>query len=250
MKNRSRILLLCLFSLLFGQHSFAQDAKEILRQAIDAVGGNAGMHALKDVRYTYHTSRGSSEERYIFDGEISWGRSTQEDGTQRVQFFDGEKAFVRIDGKATEDEKAVESALFSRKTNYYWLTMIQKMADPGLIVTSGGTRIVDGIEYDLVDVTFEGGVGVAKDRYLLYVNPYTKLVDQFLFNVTAVGRQDPILMKYSYQTFPGSVKFPVVRQSHAAVDWEGNLDSKGSWGVRWLTDFSFNNGYTKANIGD
>ncbi|PHI20101.1 hypothetical protein CEQ90_09100 [Lewinellaceae bacterium SD302] len=226
----------------------AQDAKTLLREAIAAVGGQDGMHALKDVRYLYNTSRGRSEERYIFDGEISWGKSTQEDGTERVQFFDGKEAFVYLNGEKTTEKKAIESAFFSRKTNYYWLTMIQKMGDPGLVYTYGGKRTVDGIEYDLVDVTFEDGVGVAKDRYLLYINPYTKLVDQFLFNVTAVGRQDPILMKYTYESFPGGVKFPVVRQSHAAANWEGDLAPDGKWGVRWFTDFSFNNGYTPESL--
>ncbi|MEM9928505.1 MAG: hypothetical protein AAF840_01675, partial [Bacteroidota bacterium] len=105
-----------------------------------------------------------------------------------------------------------------------------------------------GIEYDLVDVTFQDGVGVAKDRYLLYINPYTHLVDQFLFNVTAVGRTEPIMMKYTYDTFAGGVKFPVVGQSRAAANWEGDLAPKAKWSSRYRKDFSFDNGYTLETI--
>lgn len=226
----------------------AQDARQLIDETIAAVGGLQAMHALKDVSYSYTSYRGTSEERYIFDGEISWGKSTSADGKTRVQFFDGKEAFVWVDGMPTQDEKELKSAMFSRKTNYYWLAMIQKLGDPGLLYEYLGTRDYEGIPYELVDVTFEDGVGVAKDRYLLYINPYTKLVDQFLFTVAAAGRSTPIMMKYTYDTFPGGVKFPVIGQSHAALNWEGELDPKAKWSARWRSDFSFNNGYTKETI--
>lgn len=225
----------------------AQTAQSLLKEIVAAVGGVEAMHKLKDVSFTYSYG-GGGMERYIFDGEISWGRSTQKDGTTRVQFFDGKDVVVWIDDKRSEDEKAIKSAMFSRKTNYYWLAMIQKMADPGVVASYGGKRMFEGIEYDLLDITYEDGVGVAKDRYLLYVNPYTKLVDQFLFTVAAVGRQDPIMMKYSYDTFKGGVKFPVVGQSRAASNWEGDLDPEAKWSARWRSNFKFNNGYTVKSI--
>lgn len=234
--------------LLFSCHLFSQDARQLIDQAINAVGGIEAMYALKDVSYSYTSYRGTSEERYIFDGEISWGQSTTKDGVTRTQFFDGSKAYVWLDDQPTEDPEALESALFSRKTNYYWLAMIQKLGDPGLIYSTAGKRMVEGIPYDLVDVTFEDGVGVAKDRYLLYINPYTKLVDQFLFTVAAAGRETPIMMKYTYDTFPGGVKFPVVGQSRAALNWEGDLDPKAKWSARWRADFKFNNGFTADSI--
>jgi len=219
----------------------AQDAQAqaLLNEVVEAVGGMDGLHALKDVSLTYGSYRGVSEERYIFDGEISWGKSMTKDGKNRVQYYDGQQAQVWIDGVETTDKEAIESAFFSRKTNYYWLAMMQKMSDPGLVYTYGGKRTFEGIEYDLLDVTFEDNVGVAKDRYLLYVNPYTKLVDQFLFNVTAVGRTDPIMMKYTYGAFPGGVLLPVV---------EGDLAPKAKWSARYRTDIKFNNGFTAETI--
>lgn len=227
---------------------FAQKPKALIEEMIEAMGGTKALYTLGDVSYVYHNAREASEERYIFDGEVNWGRNKTRDGFQRVQFFDGESARVWIDGKETAEKKEIESAFFSRKTNYYWLLMMQKLADPGLVYSSGGKRTVEGIEYDVVDVTFRDGVGVAKDRYLPYLRPYTHLVDQLLFNVTAVGRQDPILMKYTYDSFANGVKLPVVRQSHAAANWEGELAPDGRWSVRWITDVRFANGFTKEPI--
>ena len=226
----------------------AQEAQSLLKEIVAEVGGVEAMHELKDVSFDYARGETVYKERYIFDGEISWGKSTLKDGTTRIQFFDGKDVEVWDNGKKSDDDKAIQSAMFSRKTNYYWLAMIQKMADPGLVATYGGKRMFEGIEYDLLDVTYEDGVGVAKDRYLLYVNPYTKLVDQFLFTVAAVGRQDPIMMKYSYDTFAGGVKFPVVAQSRAALNWEGELDPEAKWSARSRTNFRFNNGYNLKSI--
>ncbi|MEM1357243.1 MAG: hypothetical protein AAGF89_03550, partial [Bacteroidota bacterium] len=116
----------------------AQSARELIDETAAAVGGMDALHTLKDVSFTYENYRGKSEERYIFDGEVSWGKSVMKDGKTRIQFFDGEQVKVWIDGKETTDEKALESALFSRKTNYYWLAMIQKLSDPGLVYTKVG----------------------------------------------------------------------------------------------------------------
>ncbi len=244
------IILLCTCVLAPFATLQAQDAsaRKLLDRVVAAVGGVEGMHRLKDVQYTYHYGTEPSLERYIFDGEISYGKTMTDDGV-REQFFDGETATVLLDGRPVTDEEAIESAFFSRKTSFYWLAMMQKMADPGLVYAYGGTREVEGIPYDILDVTFEDNVGVAKDRYLLYVNPYTHLVDQFLFTVAAAGRQDPILMKCTYGTFEGGVKFPIVSQSHAAANWAGELDPRGKWGARWRSDFKFSNGFTKENIG-
>ncbi|MEL7159369.1 MAG: DUF6503 family protein [Bacteroidota bacterium] len=228
----------------------AQSAQQLINETVAAVGGMEGLHALKDVSFDYVNYRGTSSERYVFDGELSWGKSMTKDGKTRIQYYDGQDVTVWIDGQKTTDEKELQSALFTRKTNYYWLAMIQKLSDPGLVYEYAGKRTYEGIEYDLVDVTFEDGVGVAKDRYLLYINPYTKLVDQFLFTVAAVGRQDPILMKYTYDTFPGGVKLPVVAQSIAAKDWEGEPAADAKWSSRYRTNFQFNQGFTAENILD
>lgn len=239
--------LLSLFLLCTSVRAQDDRARTLLAEVVAAVGGTEALYQLRDVEYTYHYGPSASLERYIFDGELSYGRSETAEGT-REQFFDGQEASVQLDGQPVTDAKQLASALFSRKTNLYWLLMMQKMADPGVLATYGGTRNVEGIPYELVDVTFEDGVGVAKDRYLLYVNPYTKLVDQFLFTVAAVGRQDPILMKYTYGTFEDGVKFPVVSQSNGSANWEGEVSDPEKWSARWREGFSFNNGFTAETI--
>ena len=252
MKILSTPLMVLLLSILCtGVSAQNNDAKarEIIGQMIETVGGMDALHALKDVQYDYSYKGNTSTERYIFDGEVSYGESTTKEGKALRQYFDGENVKVWVDGKETMAEDQANSAMFTRKTNYYWLTMMQKLTDPGLQLKYAGQREFEGIEYDLVDITFDDNVGVAKDRYLLYVNPHTHLVDQFLFTVMAYDVATPIMMKYTYGVFDGgNVRLPVVSQSHGALNWEGELDPKGNWGARWRTDFKFNNGFTKENI--
>jgi hypothetical protein len=67
----------------------AQKSKALIDEMIEAMGGAEALYALGDVSYVYHNARGASEERYIFDGEISWGRSKTSGGLTRVQFLTG-----------------------------------------------------------------------------------------------------------------------------------------------------------------
>lgn len=76
----------------------AQDARQLVNETITAVGGLQAMHTLKDVSCQYTSYRGTSEERCISDGEISWGKSITSDGNTRVQFFDGANVYVWMDG--------------------------------------------------------------------------------------------------------------------------------------------------------
>ena len=241
-------LFFCVFCTCGPALLLAQRADELIEKAILAVGGKAAMYALHDVQYTYHRGDRSSLERYIFDGETSYGREKTEDGSVREQYYNGRSITVLVDGQIIRDTSEIKSAFFARKTNFYWLAMIQKLDDPGTIASYAGTREVEGIAYHLVNVTFEDGVGVAKDRYLLYINPVTHLVDQFLFTVAAAKKLTPTLMKYTYGIFESGVRFPVISRSHPVLNWAGDLDPAGEWSVRYREEFRFDSGFTPETI--
>lgn len=79
-----------------------------------------------------------------------------------------------------------------------------------------GKRTVEGIEYDIVKGTFEAGVGDAQDAYVLYLNPETHIVDQFLFTMMDWGIKNPSLMKVEYDEIDGT-KLPT-KHYHTAAD--------------------------------
>ncbi|THH34921.1 DUF6503 family protein [Neolewinella litorea] len=224
-----------------------QRAAELIEQVMNAVGLEA-MQSLHDVEYLYHSGDTKSLERYIFDGEVSYGRTRTDSGRIVEQYHNGRTTTVIVDGQLTREPTEVSRALFRRKTNYYWLMMMHKLRDPGVEHTYVGTRTIEGIPYEVVDMTFGEGVGLARDRYRLFVNPYTHLVDRFLYTVAAADRLTPTLMQVTYGCFPEGVRLPEVSRSHPASDWEGELSADGEWRVSHRDGFRFNNGFTAETI--
>ena len=164
------------------------EAVKLLTQVVNKVGSMSQLHKRRDVEYTYmyrdaEKKMDLSIERYIFDGEHSWAQYVVHEKNVSpgvsgdvIQSKVGDKVAVSIDGKPTTDKKILSLAAFLRPTNYYWFAMMPKLLDPGVQAKLAGKRTVDGVEYKMVDVTF-GSENT--DRYLLYINPKTYLIDRF-----------------------------------------------------------------------
>ncbi len=226
--------------------------KALVMEMIETVGPMEQLREKRDVEYTYVYERASGDrdvslERYRFAGELSWAKFLERGVTSPdlegvlIQGFDGRSAWVTVDGSPRDDEALLSRARFSRKTNFYWFAMMQKLADPGVTYRYEGTRSVDGVDYEVVTIGFKDGVGDAKDAYVLYIHPETKLVDRFLFTVMAFGRSEPLLMTVEYEDLDG-VKLPTQRK-YTASDWEGNVASEAKWTLETMKDLKFNNGF-------
>ena len=107
---------------------------------------------------------------------------------------------------------------------------------------------MNGINYQKVRVDFNPTtVGKAEnDIYVLYINPKTKLVDQFLFSLPASGVHQPvILMTVDYQTING-VKVPAKRAIYQPGA-DGKL-SKTANLIQTSSNIKFNNGFTPEDL--
>lgn len=229
----------------------------LVEQMVAAVGGLDKLYSLKDVEYTYtyhdlaEDKRDVSLERYVFDGELSWASyETREKNVvpqikgEIIQGYNGKASWMTIDGQLVEDNPQLAKLCdFLRKTNYYWFTMMFKLLDQGVQYGYDGTRTVDGVDYDLVKITFGEGVGDVQDTYILYINPETKLVDQFLFTVMDFGIQEPFLMKVEYEEVEG-LKLPAKRRAVRA-DWQG-VPKDENWVTEISTNIKFNNGFDRS----
>ena len=233
--------------------------KELVLKMMDKVGSYDKLSALEDVSYTYiYRSPDGRErvslEKYLFDGELSWAAySTRELGPypdqegEVVQGFDGTTAWTTLNGELMDGEEDLQRARFSRKTNFYWFAMMQKLADPGLTYEYKGTQEVNGISYEKVEVGFGDGVGDAQDIYLLYINPETGLVDQFLFTVKAFGRTDPLLMRVEYEEVDGILL--TVYRKYTPSNWEAEIDEdEAKWTEEISEEVSFTNGLSKGDF--
>jgi len=229
-----------------------KSAQELVAGVVEAVGGRDALYALQDVEYEYayvgeDGKRDVSLERYVFDGEKSWARylvrkkfALPTMTGELVQGYDGKESWMTLRNELVTDPQAMKLADFSRKTNYYWLTMMFKLLDPGLTYESLGRKTVDHTDYDLVKVTFGEKVGDAQDTYVLYINPKTHLVDQFLFTVMDFNKSEPFLMRVQYEE-AGGLKWPA-RRRYTKSDWDGNVLGE-AWAQEICTGLKFHNGF-------
>ncbi len=238
-----------------GQASEAKspDPRALVAKVLEEAGGAAALRAKKDVEYTYIYRRGAtgaldvSVERYVFGGEQSWARYDVHEGLAPnvegpvIQGYDGEETWQTVDGVPTTDAAGLKRADFLRKTNFYWFAMAFKLLDPGLHYEYEGQREVGGTTYEIVKITFGEGIGDVSDTYVLYINPKTWRIDQFLFTVLDFGKTEPQLMKVEYDRVDG-VLLPTARH-YTTSDWAGSVESKAKWTDEISVGVRFNKGF-------
>ena len=120
-----------------------------------------------------------------------------------------------------------------------------KLLDPGVNHKLLPIRNVNGIDYKIVEMTFGENVGETSDKFVLYINPNTYRIDQFLYTATGFGVTEPSLMKVEYEKIDG-VYLSTYRK-YAPADWDGNV-VKESWTEQFTRNVKFNNGFDLENI--
>lgn len=239
----------------------APNPQKLIKKMEKAMGGWNKLYKLNDVQFTYNyeypdvNQKDRSIEKYIFEGEHSWAKYDvhqinvmPDKGGEVIQSYVNHKAAMSHDGKMMKDAASLGLSQFLRKANYYWFTMMYKLSDPGVELSMMDAETVNGINYQKVRVDFNPTtVGKAEnDIYVLYINPKTKLVDQFLFSLPARGVMQPVvLMTVEYQTVNG-VKVPAKRAVFQPGA-DGKL-SKTANLVQTSSNIKFNNGFTAADF--
>ncbi len=233
-------------------------AREIIEKVVNEVGSMNDLKTLKDVEYTYYLDatnrniKNVSKERYIFNGELSWAQYLPEKQfpikeDTITQGYKGDSVWVRVNQRLTNEPKKIEYASFIRKTNFYWFTMMQKLLDNGIHHELLPSRTVNSIEYKIVRMTFDNNIGEVQDKYLLYVNPSTNLIDQFLFTVKErnLAPVDPLLMEIEYDSINGIKLMAnrIVKKSN----WNGVSDGEIIYNQHY-EDIKFNNGFTTSSF--
>ncbi|WP_430426412.1 hypothetical protein [Maribacter litoralis] len=223
---------------------------ELVAKMIEKVGNYKQLRNKKDVvyTYTYQTADGKTDistEKYIFDGELSYGKYNRHertlsnfDGTIE-QGYDGKEYWLKNEGEVVNDTTALKRVAFNRPTNFYWFTMFQKLMDPGVNYEYLGEKNISNENYDIVKVSFDFGYSKPTDIYQLYINKETQLVDQFLFTVADFGAMEtPNLMIVAYDKVD-SMLIPAKRKYKKST-WEATVSDAPWTHVNW-TNIKFDN---------
>ncbi|MFB9055694.1 hypothetical protein ACFFU9_02975 [Mariniflexile ostreae] len=232
---------------------FQNKAHELVYTMTEKVGNYKALINKKDVvyTYTYQLPDGKTDvitEKYIFNGELSYGAYTKHERTLPQleglieQGFDGSEFWLKHNGKVLDDETLLKGVVFNRPTNFYWFTMMQKLLDKGLKYELIGEKKINDNNYDIVNVTFDLKDKETTDTYQLYINKKTALVDQFLFTVADFDViENPYLMVLEYENVDGLL-LPTKRKYKKST-WKADVTDDPWIEVTW-SDIKFNNNLT------
>ncbi len=227
---------------------FQNKGHELVYKMTQETGSYQDLLNLKDIvfNYTYRTpdkKEDVSIESYIFNGELSHGTYLKHERTlpdlkgKMEQGYNGKDFWVKLNGQEITDSSAIENVAFTRKTNFYWFAMMQKLLDPGINYEYLEQDYIEGKLYHIVKITFNTADDVISDTYQLYINPETHLVDQFLFTVVSKNMTDPILMRVKYEKVEGILL--TTYRKYTKSDWEANV-LKDNWIEEITKDIKFN----------
>ncbi|WP_028374927.1 DUF6503 family protein [Leeuwenhoekiella sp. MAR_2009_132] len=229
---------------------FQNNGHELVYNMVQKVGSYDLLKTKKDVvyTYTYQTPDGKADistEKYVFDGEYSYGAYMQHERTLPEleglieQGYDGSNFWLRHNGEYVESEDQLQRVKFNRPTNFYWFTMMQKLLDDGITYEYLGEKTVNNKAYDIVKISFDFAKSKPTDIYQVYINKETGLIDQFLFTVVDFGViETPYLMLLEYENIDG-ILIPVNRKYKKST-WDSALNNDPWITVTW-TNIKFNN---------
>jgi len=242
--------------------TFSEGPDPKSKSLIDALykvnGGWEKLWSKNDVQFTYvykDFAKGTdiSVERYIFEGESSFAEYQQhevnvmpgKDGVVKQCYMDG-VAKISLDGNSVTAPEAVGGTEFLRVANYYWFAMMYKIDDPGAYHKYLGQEEVTGVNYDKVSLTYKPAeVGKeVNDEYILYFNPKTHMIDQFMFSLPAMGVNAPILkMELDYELIDG-IYIATTRRAFAPNE-KGEFNQMGEYLSK---NIKFNNKFKKQDF--
>ena len=125
--------------------------------------------------------------------------------------------------------------------------MMFKLLDPGVHHKILNDRNVEGLNYKIVEMTFGDKVGETNDKFILYINPNTFRIDQFLYTAKGFGVTEPSLMKVKYEKIDNI--YLTTYRKYAPADWNGNVITE-AWTEQFTKNVKFNNGFNMENIQD
>ncbi len=149
----------------------ADDAKAAkLAEEVVAASGGANWPRVHEIHFTFNVAVGSEMK---LSAKHDWNVQT---GMDTVT-WGGKTATANVyDPNQTGDKK---EACARWVNDSYWLLMPLKLKDKGVNIKDEGVKKLNGKPYEVVQLSF-GKVGMTSgDRYNLYLNPETHLVDAF-----------------------------------------------------------------------
>ena len=174
-----------------------EKATAIVDKVVAAMGGAAWDHA-RFIKFTFVVKRGEVRQNvrtHYWDryGQRSRMEGPSKDGKPVVAIADHrtKEGQATLDGQLLFDKDAkkyIDIAYGALINDSYWLFMQFKLKDPGVRLRYEGEKKAGPVTYDMVLVSFDDGIGItSKDRYWLYINRDSKLIERWSYVLEGQG---------------------------------------------------------------
>ncbi len=180
-------LLLCLFLHACGDPSSPKvDSISPLQALFEAHGGLAHWQSFQTLSFTIesHSPARTTVAQHVVDLHT---RHERIKGPGYQLGFDGSDYWeIRSDTSLKKMD-----AKFLVNLQFYFFAMPFVLADPGVKAESTGSKQLNGKTYDVYQITFEQGTGVASDdQYIVYVDQQTGRLEILLYSVTYYNKDN------------------------------------------------------------
>lgn len=196
----------------------------VVTQLTDAMGGQKTWDDLPYFRFDFVAVRDGKEIarfRHWWDKRLGRCRVEGPDDKGRnvaaIFNLSDKKGRSFTDGIVDSDSANIAAIInmgYERWVNdTYWVIMPFKLRDPGAILKHERTeRTEDGIEYDILGLSFEQGTGLTpSDHYWIYVNRGTHLIDKWEYVLTG-QKPPPQSASWEGWTSVGPLKLSLARR--------------------------------------
>jgi hypothetical protein len=195
-----------------------EKAIAIVDQVIAAMGGTDRWDKTRFIKFTWAVKKGdarSNVRTHYWDKSLQ--RSRMEGPSSDTKMVVALVNHVTKEGQATKDgqllfdadaKKYVDIAYKTLINDSYWLFMPFKLKDPGVRLRYEGELPAGPVTYDKILVSFDDGVGLtSKDKYWLYVNRDTKMIERWSYILTGQSANTtPAAWEWTDWTTVGGLK--------------------------------------------
>lgn len=166
-------------------------AVAVADRVMQALGGQDAWNATRYLRFDFAVDRGGKTLMRRAHTWDKWSGRYRVEGkdkdakdlvvTMNVNTKEGQATLGGAPLSGAELKSALDTAYAWWVNDMYWLLMPYKMRDPGVVLTLVGRETKGGDSWDKVLLTFENVGLTPKDRYWVFVNAKTGLVDRWEF---------------------------------------------------------------------
>jgi hypothetical protein len=176
-----------------GAQGAAPTAQSVVDHLNQALGGRQAWDNTHYLRFTFAGRRSHWWDKWTGRHRLE-GKTKEGQRYVVVENVNTKEGTAWLDGKKLEGEKAQEmlkNAYGAWVNDTYWLIEPYKLQDPGVNLSYAGEETIDGKTYDKLALSF-GKVGLTPgDRYTVYVNRSTGLMDRWAYVLEDMPKDAP-----------------------------------------------------------